>query len=192
MMYSDYFLLTVCALSVTCAPFLVIAQLRFAHVLQVHGDSNRAYFSWMKQNFAAVWVPLIGICLMIFAAERMERAFLSNTSLYQTLIHNVYIAVTLGLMAAVAFVFYRYTKSIKIEGEELPVRCTGRLCPVFWISSAVISVLLVLMNVFSEIDELVFFLPLFAPLPAALANAVVGAVERVRAPRIQLEQSEGD
>jgi len=195
MMYSDYFLLTVCALSMVFAPFMVIAQLRFAHVLQAEGYSNIAYFSWVRKHFASVYVPLAGICLVVFAAERMMRAFLANTSFYQQQIFITYIVVTLALMAALALVFYRYTQSVKIEGDGVPVRCEGRLLPVFWTSCALLAVLFVLVNMFTEIDELIFFLPLFTPLLAPLANAIPARASNKAAQpelELQMEQNEGE
>lgn len=173
MMYSDYFALSSTAISLIYVPFLIICQLRFAHILQYNGYSNSGYFSWIRSNFGRVLIPLAGICLYSFAAEMMLRTYLENTALHEMDVIVTYFIAVLSILAVMALLFQRYTKLIKIETNELPLSCSNKLISITLIGSMFVCVLAVLQGLFSDLLILVYFLPLCAPFFVPIANRMV-------------------
>ncbi len=180
MMRSDFFALSSCAFSVLYAPFLIVAQMRFSHIMQNTSYSTGRFFLWVKNNFWLVYAPLIGICLINAMAEVVISAYLSNTALYylQDIFAYVVIVGFMLIVAAtaviIAVIFRKYVKCIKIEGEITPLICSKRLVNLFLISCFCVCALITLENVFIEIRWLIYFTPLTAPLFVPLVNKFLG------------------
>lgn len=173
MMHSDFFALSICAFSLLYVPFMIISQLRFAHVLQHAGYGNRDYFLWIKNNFRGAYVPLIGICIIQILGELVLEAYLSNTSLYEKQLFVGYFVVMLVIAAAIVVVFINYIKEIKIENHDTPLVLSPRFISVFLVSSAIFCVFMLVVNLFMELDGLIIIMPLLAPLFVLLANLFV-------------------
>ncbi len=170
MMYSDYFALSACAFSVLYVPFLIIAQLRFAHIMQSQGYDNKRYFQWIRKNFFLSCVPLIGVSGISLMAEAVLLTYLKNTSFYEMAVIVGYICIMMLIAAFIALVFTKYVHCIKIESEVTPIRCTPHLIRMFMISSFFVCLVTVLANLFTAVDKLVFFIPLMTPLFVPLTN----------------------
>lgn len=173
MMQSDYFALSACAFSVLYVPFLIISQLRFAHIMQNQGYDNRAYFRWIKKNFLLACVPLIGISGISLLAEAVLITYLRKTSFYEMAVIVGYLCIMLFVAAMIALVFTKYIRCIKIESEITPIVCSGHLVRVFLISSFFVCAVTVLENLLMEINEMVFFIPLMTPLFVPLTNWIL-------------------
>lgn len=181
MMYSDYFALSACAFSVLYVPFLIISQLRFAHILQNQGYDNRKYFGWIKRNFLLSCVPLIGISALSLLAEAVLITYLMKTSFYEMAVIVGYLCIMLFIAAVIALVFTKYIRCIKIESEVTPIVCSRHLVKVFLISSFFVCAVTVLENLFMEIDKMVFFIPLMTPLFVPLTNWLLGGSKKKEA-----------
>ncbi len=174
MMYSDYFALSACAFSVIYLPFIIIAQLRFAHILQVNGYDNKKYLAWIKSGFFVYVAPLVGVCLMGLLSEMVLSAYLYNTYLYEMQYMAGFVAVVLALAAIMAFVFKKYIARVKIESGGVPLKCSGRFTNIYLAACAMVAAVAVVENLFTEVNKLVFFVPLATPFYVMLANAVTG------------------
>lgn len=179
MMYSDYFALSACAFSVLFMPFLMIAQLRFAHVMQNEGYDNRQYFAWIRRNFVLACLPLIGICLIVVMAEFVLKEYLANTYLYDVQ-HILGFAVEIGYVIAVmlvcaiiALVFSKYIKYIKIESEVTPLICSDRLIALFILNGLLVCALVALENIVTGMNRLALATPLIAPFVTPLSNLIL-------------------
>lgn len=171
MMYSDYFALSACAFSVVYVPFFIIAQLRFAHVMQNEGYINRSYFGWLKRNFFGAYVPLIGVSVMLVLSELAVHAFLYKNSLFFDMeLIVAFVVVTMLVALALAIILWKYIKHIKRESDMTPLVCSRRFLNVYIISCLVVAAMTAVVNVFNEINRIVFFLPLLVPLLAPLSN----------------------
>lgn len=175
MMYSDYYTLSVCAYSIIFAPFMIIAQLRFAHIMQNNGYSVKRYLGWIKKNFLSVYMPLIGIFVLALLGLVLLHAYLSNTFLYD-IQASLGFAVEIGYVIILALIclclliiFGRYVKLIKIECERNPIKITGPFIWIFLLSSFIITALITIENIFTGIDTLLIVMPLVAPLLTPLA-----------------------
>ncbi|MGI6153805.1 MAG: hypothetical protein ACOYJB_08255 [Christensenellaceae bacterium] len=173
MMFSDFFALSVCAISLLYVPFMVICQMRFGHILQSSGFDNRRYFGWIKNHFVMTYLPLAGIFLISILGEAMLRAYLSNTMQYEMGLFYGYLAWLLVLAAVITIIFWKYTRIIKIEDEKTPLVCSKRLVSVFLLSCLILCVFTVLTNLFTKIDVLLMVLPLLAPLLTPLSNVLL-------------------
>ncbi len=173
-MYSDYVALSACAFSVLFVPFMVISQIRFAHVMQNEGYGNRRYFLWIKRNFLVSYLPLIGICAIVLLSEGVLNAYLYNTYFYDNELLIGYILAVLLICAAISVVFYRYIRCIKIECAGTPLVCSPRFTGVFLLSAVMVGVVMTLENIVPQVNRLVFFMPLLTPLFVPLANLIPG------------------
>lgn len=178
MMYSDYFALSACAFSVVYLPFMVIAQLRFSHILQVNGYDNKKYMAWLKSGFIVYISPLIGICLILLLSEVVLFAYLYNTYLYEMEYMAGFMVVVLLLAAAVAFVFQKYVKRVKIESESVPLVCSGHFTAIYLVACVMVASVGVVVNVFTHINKLIFFVPMATPFFVPLANGLLGGRKR--------------
>ena len=187
MMYSDYYALSVCAYSIVFAPFMIIAQLRFTHILQTNGYSAKSYFFWLKKNFLSVYMPLIGLLILTLLGLLLLRAYLANTFLYD-IQASLGFAVEIGYMVILALIclclliiFAKYVKLIKIECEFNPIKTDGVFIWTFLLCSFIITVLITIENIFTGIDTLLIIMPLFTPLLAPLAAVLLNAESKERA-----------
>lgn len=186
MMYSDYYALSVCAFSIIFAPFMIIAQIRFAHIFQNNGYSIKNYFGWLKCNFLSVYMPLIGLFILTLLGLLLLKAYLANTFLYD-IQASLGFAVEIGYMVILALVclclliiFGKYVKLIKIECEDIPVKIDGTFIFIFLASSFIITGLITLENIFTGIDTLLIIMPLFTPLLVALPTFLFNTAHKER------------
>lgn len=184
MMYSDYYALSVCAFSIIFAPFMIIAQERFTHILQNNNYSVKNYFKWLKHNFLSVFMPLIGLFILTLLGLVLLRAYLANTFLYD-IQEFLGFAVEIGYMLILALIclclliiFCKYDKCIKIECEMIPLKCDGGFISLFLFSSFIVTALITLENMFTGIDTLVVFAPLLTPLITPAAAAIMNLRNR--------------
>jgi len=187
MMYSDYFALSACAFSVLFMPFLIIAQLRFSHIMQSEGYSNRNYFAWIRRNIVLSVLPTVGVCLIVVMAEVVLKAYLGNTFLYDVqdklgfAVEIGYVVAVMLISAVIALVMYRYVKCIKIESEVTPIICSKRLINLFLLNSMMVCALITLENVLTEVNRLVMVTPLVTPFFTPLSNLILqGGYKRAK------------
>lgn len=174
MMHSDFYALSACALSVLYIPFLVIAQLRFSHIMQTEGYSAGRYFLRLRKYFMLCFLPLIGVCAIVGLGRVIMDAYLVNSSLFEMDYMYGFFVVLMVISAAVAVVFYQYVKAIKIESQTTPIVCSNRLIGVFVFSVLLVCLLSLMENIMEGGTILVFFVPLTAPLLVPLSNALMG------------------
>ncbi|MEF9863932.1 MAG: hypothetical protein RSA86_03970 [Christensenellaceae bacterium] len=172
MMYSDYFTLSTCAFSILFVPFLVIAQIRFAHVMQEMGYDNKRYLSWIKRHFKAAMLPLIVICGLTILSAVVLQMYLEYNPFYEINVIIYYLLVLVILSAVLAFVFYKYVKKIKIESDIRPIICEKRLVHNYLLCCLMICAITLLVNAFIKIDKLVFVIMLATPFFMPLANLI--------------------
>lgn len=169
MMYSDYYALSVCAFSIIFAPFMIISQLRFTHILQTQCYSVKNYIRWLKRNFFSVYMPLIGIFVLTLLGLILLKAYLANTYLYDIqeimgfAVEIGYVFILALVCLCLLIVFVKYIKCIKIECEQLPIKIEEPFVSIFLYSSFIIILLTTLENIFTGIDTLLIFMPLFTP-----------------------------
>ncbi len=179
MMHSDFYALSACAISVLYIPFLIIAQLRFSHILQNEGYRNSSYLLWIRKNFMLSFFPLIGVCAIVILGRVVMEAYLNNTALFEMEYIYGFFVVLMVIAAAAAFVYYKYVKTIKIESENTPIVCSSRLISIFLISCMLVCALALVVNLVEYGMLLVFFIPLLSPLLVPLANALLGGKRTV-------------
>jgi hypothetical protein len=174
MMQSDFFALAACAISILYVPFLLIAQLRFAHIMQWNGYSGGRYMAWLGRGFTGVYVPLIGICLIVLVGKMVLKAYLDHTALYEIPYIAGFFVVLLVIAAAVAFVYYKYVKEVKMESELTPLVCSRRLVTLYIAGCMLVCAVVMVENLLPGADVLVYVAPLFTPMIVPLANALTG------------------
>ena len=177
-MYADYFALSSCAFLVLHVPFLIVAQLRFSHVLQREGYDNRRYFGWIKEHFLLAYLFPICVFVVNIVSESILSAYLDNTYLYMLQDTAAYIVmfgyaiIALVIALVITLILWRYLKAIKIECETVPLVCSDSLVKVFVLSCVLICALVTAESMFIEIRRMVYFVPLLAPLFVPLSNAL--------------------
>lgn len=178
MMYSDYLALSVCAYSILYVPFMIIAQLRFSHILQCEGYDGRRYFVWMRKNFWMAVFPLIGLCAITIMAQQAMHQFLYLTIFFEYQILIGFVAGTMLICIPIAIVFYQYIKQIKIENEFTPLVCSRRLVGVFVWSSIFVCAITLVENTFPQFNYVTFLTPLVTPFLVPLANVLIRGEEK--------------
>ncbi len=173
MMHSDYLALSACAFSVLYVPFLMIAQLRFAHIMQNRQYDTKQYFLWIKKNFLLCYVPLIGISVVHLMAEATLLMYLRHTSFYELAVIIGYLLMMLLIASVIAMVFTKYIRYIKIESEVTPIYCSNRLITLFMVSGFCVCALTLFENLWSDMEQIVFFTPLITPFFVPLVNVLM-------------------
>ncbi len=174
MMLSDYLALSTCAISILIVPFLVIAQMRFTHIMQTQNYSNKDYFLYIKKSFKLVYIPPILIFVICILNNVAIKLYLQYNTFYEMGVIIGFLLLVAVVCAIIAVVFYIYIKTIKIESEKKPLEITSKFIGVFVFSCGIIAVLAVIENVFVSLDYITYILPLLAPLLVPLTNLLTG------------------
>ncbi len=173
MMYSDYFAISTCAISVMFMPFMLIAQIRFAHILQDAQYANRQYFKFIFSNFKLFILPSIVICGIAILGAIGLSAYVMYNPFYEMMVLIMYAVCLLIVCAVLAVACTIYIKRIKMESEKTPLICSPRLVHVFLLSCAMVCALSVVVNVFVQIDIVVYGIMFLTPFAVPLANLII-------------------
>lgn len=171
MMYSDYFALSSCAMSVAFIPFIVVCLLRYCLFLQAGNYSNRAFFVWLGCSFVASVAPLGGICAISLMWEAVLSTYLTHTAATELQIILGYAGLMLIGIAAVSFAFGRFCRVLGRAGATVPRIEDRRLLILFAVSSVMVGMLVLLLNIMHW-QQWLYFVPLLSPFLAPLVNLV--------------------
>lgn len=169
MMYSDYFALSSCAISVVFIPFMVVCLLRYGLMLQEFNYQNRMYLAWLGCAFAAAWAPLIAVSALALLWQLVLRTYLTHTAATELLIILGYAGLMLVGIAAVSVGFGRFCRVLGGAGWTVPRIDDRRLTQLFIISSLVVGALMLLLNIMSW-QQWIYFVPIVTPLLIPFAN----------------------
>ena len=170
MMHSDYFALSACATSILFLPFMIIAQLRFAHLMALSGYNNAKYFSFIKSGLGVFVIPLAGICIMAALSQAVLSAYLYNTWFYEMQMIIGYLVLLMILAAAMAFVFQRYVMSIKVESDNLPIKCDRAFVEIYFKSVVFLCAVVIAQNLIAELHWIFIVTPMLTPFCIPLSN----------------------
>lgn len=169
MMHSDYFALSSCAISVVFIPFMVVCLLRYGLILQSCNYRSREYLRWLRCAFTAAWAPLIVVCAISLMWELVLSTYLTHTAATELQIILGYAALMLVGVAAVSLAFGRFCRVLGGAGWSVPRIDDRRLVLIFCLSSAVVGVLMLLLNILLW-QQWIYFVPLITPLLPPLMN----------------------
>lgn len=172
MMYSDYFALSSCAISVTFIPFMVVCQLRYALILQAFNYSSAAFLRWLRCAFLAAAAPLLAICVLAFLCEGVFFAFLTHTAGTEMQILVGYALLMILACGCIAAGFGRFCRVLGGAGWTVPRIDDSRLRILFLLSTLVIAALMLLLNLFA-LQEIIYFMPLSTPFFVPLLNQIL-------------------
>lgn len=173
MMHSDFYALAACAISVLYIPFLVIAQLRFSHIMQHAGYRAPQYFDYLKKHSMSTLLPAIALCGITALGRLGMWVYLNYSEWYEMDYYIGFFVVLVVIAAVIAVVYTIYCKKIKIESNEIQLVFSPEFIRLFLVSCMLVCVLELLVNLMMPLRILVFFLPAFTPFLVPVANALL-------------------
>lgn len=169
MMYSDYFALSSCAISVTFIPFMIVCQLRYGLILQAFNYRNRAYFHWLRCAFLAAAAPLLAVSAVSLLSEAVFLAYLIHTAATEMQIIVGYAVLMLIACAALAAGFGRFCKVLGGAGWGVPRVDDVRLRILFLCSALLTALIMLILNL-AGWQQVIYFVPAATPFLVPLVN----------------------
>ena len=169
MMYSDYFALSSCAISVTFIPFMVICQLRYALILQAFNYENRRFLRWLRCAYLAAGAPLLAITGLALLCEAVFVAYLTHTAATEMQIIIGYAVLMLLSCGAIAVGFGRFCRVLGGAGWTVPRIDDVRLLILFLLGSGLTAVIMLFLNLYA-LQQVIYFVPLATPFFVPLFN----------------------